>query len=134
MGDKYLNFKPGKSLNEQLMVPPDITITAVPMTSPSPSSSPSPQPPSMKLVDNPSPTQLAEIYTTPVPKKSQSPNNDNDVCKYAQLLAVIEDMGKDIQPSYAGSRTSAERLKRSIVHARILVRECLMEAERSARQ
>lgn len=115
------------------MVPPDITITAVPMTSPSPSSSPSPQPPSLKIVDNPSPTQLAEIFTTPVPK-SQSPNNENDVCKYAQLLAVIEDMGKDIQPSYAGSRTSAERLKRSIVHARILVRECLMEAERSARQ
>uniref|UniRef100_A0A8D8W3W8 Cyclin-dependent kinase 2-associated protein 2 n=1 Tax=Cacopsylla melanoneura TaxID=428564 RepID=A0A8D8W3W8_9HEMI len=134
MGDKYLNFKPGKSLNEQLMVPPDITITAVPMTSPSPSSSPSPQPPNMKLVDNQSPTQLAEIFTTPVPKKSQSPNNENDTCKYAQLLAVIEDMGKDIQPSYAGSRTSAERLKRSIVHARILVRECLMEAERSARQ
>lgn len=133
MGDKYINFKSGKSLNEQLMVPPDITITAVPMTSPSPSSSPSPQPPSLKIVDNPSPTQLAEIFTTPV-RKSQSPNNENDVCKYAQLLAVIEDMGKDIQPSYAGSRTSAERLKRSIVHARILVRECLMEAERSARQ
>lgn len=134
MGDKYLNFKSGKSLNEQLMVPPDITITAVPMTSPSPSSSPSPQPSSLKIVDNQSPTQLAEIFTTPVPKKSQSPNNENDVCKYAQLLTVIEDMGKDIQPSYAGSRTSAERLKRSIVHARILVRECLMEAERSARQ
>lgn len=134
MSEKYLNFKSGKSLNEQLMVPPDITITAVPMASPSSSSSPSPQPPSVKLVEGQSPTQLAEIFTTPVPKKSQSPNNENDVCKYAQLLAVIEDMGKDIQPSYAGSRTSAERLKRSIVHARILVRECLMEAERSARQ
>lgn len=53
--------------------------------------------------------------------------------KYGQLLAVIEDMGKDIRPTYSGSKTSAERLKRGIVHARILVRECLMETERSAR-
>ena len=53
--------------------------------------------------------------------------------KYTQLLAVIEDMGKDIRPTYAGSKTSAERLKRGIVHARILVRECLMECERAAR-
>lgn len=53
--------------------------------------------------------------------------------KYGQLLAVIEDMGKDIRPTYAGSKTSAERLKRGIVHARILVRECLMECERAAR-
>ena len=54
--------------------------------------------------------------------------------KYAQLLAVLEEMGKDIRPTYAGSKSSAERLKRGIVHARILVRECLMETERSARQ
>ncbi|XP_061169059.1 cyclin-dependent kinase 2-associated protein 1-like [Saccostrea echinata] len=53
--------------------------------------------------------------------------------KYTQLLAVIEDMGRDIRPTYAGSKTSVERLKRGIVHARILVRECLMECERSAR-
>ena len=53
--------------------------------------------------------------------------------KYAQLLAVIEDMGKDIRPTYSGSKTSSERLKRGIVHARILVRECLMECERAAR-
>ena len=54
--------------------------------------------------------------------------------KQAQLLAVIEDMGKDIRPTYTGSKSSAERLKRGIVHARILVRECLLETERSARQ
>lgn len=52
--------------------------------------------------------------------------------KYAQLLAVIEEMGRDIRPTYAGSRSSAERLKRGIVHARVLVRECLLETERSA--
>jgi len=54
--------------------------------------------------------------------------------KYSQLLAVIEEIGKDIRPTYAGNKSSAERLKRGIVHARILVREALMEAERSARQ
>jgi len=62
------------------------------------------------------------------PRPQQLPQS-----KYAQLLAVIEDMGKDIRPTYSGSKTSAERLKRGIVHARILVRECLMECERAAR-
>ena len=32
--------------------------------------------------------------------------------KYAELLAVIEDMGRDIRPTYAGSRTATERLRR----------------------
>ncbi|GAB0092120.1 cyclin-dependent kinase 2-associated protein 2 [Sergentomyia squamirostris] len=67
---------------------------------------------------------------------SQTPpatNNNSGLSKYAQLLAVIEEMGRDIRPSYSGSRSSAERLKRIIVHARILVRECLLETERSAR-
>lgn len=53
--------------------------------------------------------------------------------KYAQLLAVIEEIGRDIRPTYAGSRSSMERLKRGIVHARILVRDCLIETERNAR-
>ncbi|XP_077995756.1 cyclin-dependent kinase 2-associated protein 1-like [Glandiceps talaboti] len=53
--------------------------------------------------------------------------------KYAELLAVIEDMGRDMRPTYAGSKSSTERLKRGIIHARALVRECLVEAERSSR-
>merc|ERR1712027_197191 len=53
--------------------------------------------------------------------------------KYQHLLSVIEEMSKDIRPTYAGSKSSAERLKRGIVYARILVRECLVEAEKSAR-
>jgi len=53
--------------------------------------------------------------------------------KYQHLLSVIEEMSKDIRPTYAGSKSSAERLKRGIVYARILVRECLLEAEKSAR-
>ncbi|KFD50820.1 hypothetical protein M514_08258 [Trichuris suis] len=52
--------------------------------------------------------------------------------KYSQLLAVIEELGKDIRPTYSGNKMSAERLKRSIIHARILVRECILETERAA--
>jgi len=55
----------------------------------------------------------------------------NSASKYAQLLQVIEELGKDIRPTYSGSKSSAERLKRGIIHARILVRECLMETERN---
>lgn len=53
--------------------------------------------------------------------------------KYAELLAVIEELGRDIRPTYAGSKSATERLKRGIMHARALVRECLAETERSAR-
>lgn len=65
-------------------------------------------------------------YSVPAPQLPQS--------KYSQLLAVIEELGKDIRPTYTGNKMSAERLKRSIIHARILVRECLLETERSSRQ
>ncbi|XP_021952573.1 cyclin-dependent kinase 2-associated protein 1 [Folsomia candida] len=65
---------------------------------------------------------------------SKIANSQQQTSKYAQLLAVIEEMGRDVRPTYAGSKSSQERLKRSIVHARILVRECLMETERSGRQ
>ncbi|KAK5879149.1 cyclin-dependent kinase 2-associated protein 1 isoform X1 [Gymnodraco acuticeps] len=59
---------------------------------------------------------------------SQVPQN-----KYAELLAIIEELGKEIRPTYAGSKSAMERLKRGIIHARGLVRECLSETERNAR-
>ncbi|XP_028851452.1 cyclin-dependent kinase 2-associated protein 1-like [Denticeps clupeoides] len=59
---------------------------------------------------------------------SQAPQS-----KYAELLAIIEELGKEIRPTYAGSKTAMERLKRGILHARGLVRECLAETERNAR-
>jgi hypothetical protein len=49
--------------------------------------------------------------------------------KYLQLLSVLEELGKDVRPSYAGSKSSAERLKRGIMHARTLVRESLIECD-----
>ena len=54
--------------------------------------------------------------------------------KYNQLLAVLQDMERDIRPSYAGSKSSIERLKRGIVHSRILIREALLEIERSSQR
>ncbi|KAM6256012.1 LOW QUALITY PROTEIN: cyclin-dependent kinase 2-associated protein 2 [Spheniscus humboldti] len=50
---------------------------------------------------------------------------------YTDLLSVIED-GKEIRPTYAGSKSAMERLKRGIIHARALVRESA-ETERNAR-
>ncbi|XP_033213921.1 cyclin-dependent kinase 2-associated protein 2-like [Belonocnema kinseyi] len=66
----------------------------------------------------------AEATVPPVPGQS----------KYTQLLNVIEELGSDIRPAYASSRSSAERIKRGLVHARMLVKECLAETEKSARQ
>lgn len=87
------------------------------------------------------PAHLTDITLTATSPNVQRVANGNGFqqlppghSKYAQLLAVIEEMGKDIRPTYAGNRGSAEKLKRGIVQARILVRECLMETERSARQ
>ncbi|KAI1724341.1 cyclin-dependent kinase 2-associated protein [Ditylenchus destructor] len=51
--------------------------------------------------------------------------------KYTQLLALIEEMGKDIRPTYTGNRNCQERLKRSVAHARLLARECLAELEKN---
>jgi len=81
-------------------------------------------------------TQTSANITTPLTSTASLPSvgPSNGLTKYAQLLAVIEEMGRDIRPTYTGSRSSTERLKRGIVHARILVRECLMETERAARQ
>ena len=53
--------------------------------------------------------------------------------KYVQLLNVIEEMGKDIKPTYAGNKNSAERLRRAIASARVLVRECQLECDRNGR-
>lgn len=50
--------------------------------------------------------------------------------KYAALLTVIEELGRDVRPTYAGNKLAAERLKRGIVHARVLTRECMSEVDR----
>lgn len=87
-------------------------------------------------------SKLSDVTVTAIPLKTspiaqsnpQNSKQEHSQSKYAQLLGVIEEMGKEVRPTYAGSRSSAERLKRNIVSARILVRECLIETEKSARQ
>jgi len=70
------------------------------------------------------------VNITPSIQQPTSTSPASNLSKYSQLLMVIEEMSKDIRPTYSGSRSSAERLKRTIVTARILVRECLLETER----
>ncbi|XP_058014316.1 cyclin-dependent kinase 2-associated protein 1 isoform X2 [Ahaetulla prasina] len=67
------------------------------------------------------------------PPGQGSGSNQVPQSKYAELLTIIEELGKEIRPTYAGSKSAMERLKRGIIHARGLVRECLAETERNAR-
>lgn len=115
----------------------DVTVTPVPMTPKSQNYQ------NNSLKDKETTTSSATITLAPSPtglkegnggSSGSSTSSQPGQSKYAQLLGVIEEMGREVRPTYAGSRSSAERLKRGIVHARILVRECLIETERSARQ
>ncbi|XP_064798316.1 cyclin-dependent kinase 2-associated protein 1-like [Oncorhynchus masou masou] len=75
-----------------------------------------------------------DVYSPPSLGFSQgSSGNQVPQSKYSELLAIIEELGKEIRPTYAGSKSAMERLKRGIIHARGLVRECLAETERNAR-
>ena len=51
---------------------------------------------------------------------------------YAQLVAVLQELGREVRPTYAGNRASSERLRRGIAQARALVKEALVECERAA--
>lgn len=112
-----------KSVEQKLV---DITVTPIPMHSSS-----------RKDYNVPPRTQISPVITTThqsgnirvpststdhipssVPISSSSPGSNSNISKYAQLLMVIEEMGRDVRPTYSGSRSSAERLKRGIVHAR----------------
>jgi len=118
----------------------DVTVTAIPMSASSlnklqqiPQNLNLSPPPAMTITT----TRVSADITTPLTSVNSIPSsitNSSGLSKYGQLLSLIEEMGRDIRPTYSGSRSSAERLKRGIVHARILVRECLLETERSARQ
>ncbi|XP_031682180.1 cyclin-dependent kinase 2-associated protein 1 isoform X5 [Oncorhynchus kisutch] len=81
-------------------------------------------------IPSPSAANLATLqsYRPLGSSSSQVPQS-----KYSELLAIIEELGKEIRPTYAGSKSAMERIKRGIIHARGLVRECLAETERNAR-
>lgn len=50
--------------------------------------------------------------------------------RFELLLNIIEDLKRDVRPTYAGSKTSAERLKRNINFARIEIRNCMQELDK----
>ncbi|OCT98379.1 cyclin-dependent kinase 2-associated protein 1 isoform X1 [Xenopus laevis] len=90
--------------------------------------------PSTSMVSTAQYRQLVNDYGPPSLGYAQV-SNSNQVpqSKYAELLSIIEELGKEIRPTYAGSKSAMERFKRGIIHARGLVRECLAETERNAR-
>jgi hypothetical protein len=77
--------------------------------------------------------QQSHQYIPVPPVVQQHQQRTMHQSKYVQLLNVIEEMGKDIKPTYAGNKNSAERLRRAIASARILVRECQLECDRNSR-
>lgn len=88
-------------------------------------------------VANKSPASVISKPSTPAPaihqQLPQQVDQMTNQSKYATLLTVIEELGRDIRPTYAGNKLAAERLKRGIVHARVLTRECMVESDRIAR-
>uniref|UniRef100_A0A8D0GZR9 Cyclin dependent kinase 2 associated protein 1 n=1 Tax=Sphenodon punctatus TaxID=8508 RepID=A0A8D0GZR9_SPHPU len=84
-----------------------------------------------QLINDYGPPSLG--YTQGMQGTTSSSSSQVPQSKYAELLAIIEELGKEIRPTYAGSKSAMERLKRGIIHARGLVRECLAETERNAR-
>ena len=47
-----------------------------------------------------------------------------------EVFQYLEELGKDIRPTYTGNKLCGERLKRSILNARILIREVGVELEK----
>ncbi|XP_069612001.1 cyclin-dependent kinase 2-associated protein 1 isoform X2 [Ranitomeya imitator] len=90
--------------------------------------------PSTSMASSAQYRQLLNDYGPPSLGYTQgTSSNQVPQSKYAELLLIIEELGKEIRPTYAGSKSAMERLKRGIIHARGLVRECLAETERNAR-
>ncbi|XP_028640105.1 cyclin-dependent kinase 2-associated protein 1-like [Grammomys surdaster] len=78
--------------------------------------------------------QLLSDYGLPSLGYTQGTGNSQvPQSKYAELLTIIKELGKEIRPTYAGSKSALERLKGGIINARSLVRECLAEMECNAR-
>jgi len=85
-------------------------------------------------VARPQPPQQQQEQAASRPQSLHAPAVMSYQSKYGELLNVIEDLGREIKPTYAGSKMAQERLKKGIMHARALVRECLAEVDKSARQ
>lgn len=51
---------------------------------------------------------------------------------YNELVRMIAEIGKDIKPAYTNSRVSTERLRKNIMVARGVVRECFSDLDKLA--
>lgn len=86
-------------------------------------------------------TKICMILRIPGSSEGRTDLEDGDkartaspeIGKYSQLLEIIEELGREIRLTYAGSRSSVERLKSGIVQARTLVKDCLAETRVSSR-
>ncbi|KAI0986867.1 hypothetical protein GJ496_008035 [Pomphorhynchus laevis] len=50
--------------------------------------------------------------------------------RYNQLLQLINEMGRDVKSNYSGNKAAADRLKRNIIAARSIIRDCQIECDR----
>jgi hypothetical protein len=50
--------------------------------------------------------------------------------KYEDLLSIVGDMSREVKPAYTGNKASVERLKKSILMGRGIVKELLNEVEK----
>lgn len=51
---------------------------------------------------------------------------------YNELLKTIEEIGRDVKPSYTNNKVSTDRLKKNIMIARGVLRDCMGDLERLA--
>ncbi|CAG5094034.1 Similar to Cdk2ap2: Cyclin-dependent kinase 2-associated protein 2 (Mus musculus) [Cotesia congregata] len=69
----------------------------------------------------------------PIPRPHET-EEEAILRRFHDAQRMAQELGRDIRLTYAGSRTSAERLKMGIIQARMLVRDCLLETEINLRQ
>uniref|UniRef100_A0A8C7CB06 Cyclin dependent kinase 2 associated protein 1 n=1 Tax=Oncorhynchus kisutch TaxID=8019 RepID=A0A8C7CB06_ONCKI len=94
--------------------------------------SPNPQTKTVGNIPSPSAANLAtlqsyrplvnDVYAPPSlgfthgSSSSQVPQS-----KYSELLAIIEELGKEIRPTYAGSKSAMERIKRGNLETSVII-------------
>lgn len=57
-------------------------------------------------------TSFSFLFFSFLTQAMKPPGSQGSQSTYTDLLSVIEEMGKEIRPTYAGSKSAMERLKR----------------------
>ncbi|XP_060232931.1 cyclin-dependent kinase 2-associated protein 1-like [Meriones unguiculatus] len=66
------------------------------------------------------------------PSRGYTQGTGNSQSQSAELLAISEELGKEIGPINTESKSAMERVKRGIIHVRSLFWECLADTEHNA--